>query len=341
MFQKIVGKSVLIVGDLHFSDVFQGKHKDYLTNSCWVLNQITLKVEEEKPKALLLLGDLVGWMETNVKHREVLAMLCKTLRAWNAVCPVYAVRGNHDMKGYPDFNLLADLGLIITSDMCGGYFDYYGVEGQTIPEVRFHLVDYKNEDKVLQLAENGTSNIVLAHNNFTISGVTNWYQEHDGIELAMLSSFNGVDMVISGHIHNPSPEIYSTKLPDGTDCMLFYPGCPARPIKDSGNMYESCWYVSVVYNEVMQNTDIIPIQFPLLPSSDIFFTDDEFITEQSPDEVAEQLRREGLQEVLNELVKYRVGTGDPIKQVENITYASEEAKKCAIGYLQKVVNNGQ
>lgn len=337
MYDKVVGKSVMVVGDLHFSDVYTGKHKGYLENCFWCLSRITEKVQEQKPAALVLLGDLIGWVETNIKDRQVFSMFCKVLRDWNQICPVYAVRGNHDMKGYPDFQFLADFGLIITSSACGGHFDYYATSEQKIPEVRFHIVDYKTEDKALDFATNGASNIILAHNNFTISGVTNWYNEHDGLELGMQQTFSGADMVISGHIHNPSPEIYATQMPNGESCMLFYPGCPCRPIKDN-NMYDSCWYVLVEYDSADGQTNIKTEPFQLRPASEVFYAPEEFITEKTSEEVMDEVRRENLKDVLGDLLTYRMNTGSPIEQVQRIPNASDAAKKIAIDYLQLAFN---
>lgn len=338
MYNRVVGNSIMFVGDLHFSDVFQGKHKAYLENCFWCLGQITKKLEEKKPSALVLTGDIIGWTETNIRDRQVFAMFCKILRDWNRVCPVYCVRGNHDMKGYPDFQFLSEFGLLITSAMCDGYFDYYANEEQEIPEVRFHLVDYKAEDRVLNLNTDGASNIVVAHNNFTINGITTWYAEHDGIELGMMQNFSGVDMVIAGHIHNPSPEIYSTQMPNGDSCMLFYLGCPTRPIKDN-NMYESCWYLFVEFNG--SQTDINTEEFKLKPSSEIFYDSDSFVDEKTEEEINEELRKEALKDVLGDLLKYRMSSGDPIQQVMRIPNATDEAKKVAADYLQLAFNGGK
>ena len=337
--KKVVGGKILIVGDLHFSDVFTGKHKGYLQNCCAILNSILEKVKDVKPSAVVLLGDLVGWSETNIKNREVLSLFCNWFKSINEICKVYCVRGNHDLKGYPDFMFLNKFGLIVTSSDIGGYFDYYGFEGQEVPEVRFHIVDYKDEDKALDLCQGNTSNIVLGHNNYTIAGVTNWYSEHDGIELGMMRNYSGVDMVISGHIHNPSLEIHSTQMPDGSSCMLFYPGCPTRPIRDK-NMYEACWYVLISYNSDTESTDIDTDIFKLEPSRDIFVDDDLFINEKTQEELDEEMRREALKDILTDLTKYRMLQCDPISQVMNIPNASDEAKKVACDYLQLVFNQG-
>lgn len=335
MYNEVVGSNVMVIGDLHFSDIYTGKHRSYLENCFWCLGQITKKIEEKQPCALILAGDIVGWSETNVRDRQVFAMFCKILRDWNRICPVYAVRGNHDMKGYPDFQFLSEFGLIITSAMCDGYFDYYADVDAKIPEVRFHLVDYKTEDKVLNLHTGGASNIVVAHNNFTIDGCTTWYSEHDGIELSMLQSFTGVDMVISGHIHDPSPEIYAATMSNGESCMLFYPGCPMRPIKTS-NIYESCWYVFIHYNGTQ--TDIGTEEFKLRPVEEVFYDVETFVDEKSEDEVAEQIRKEALKDVLDDLLKYRINQGDPIEQVLRIPNATDAAKQMAADYLQLAFN---
>lgn len=337
-FNKVVGNNILIFGDLHFSDVFTGKHKNYLANCFSVLNTLTQLIEEKQPSAIVLEGDIVGWLETNVREREVLSMFCKILRSWtdNGKRRIYAVKGNHDMKGYPEFLFLAELGIITTSAQCGGYFDFYAPDHDKA-EVRFHIVDYKEEDRKLNLATDGVSNTVLGHNNYTIQGLTNWYSEHDGIELGMLQNFAGIDLVISGHIHNPSPDFVSATMSDGSECMLFYPGCPTRPIKDR-NMYDSCWAVEIKYNAETNNTDILTLPVQLEPAADIFYSDEEFVDEKPEEVLQEELRKEALSEVLSDLLKYRISQANPLTQIDLIPNATEEAKATAKSYLMKALN---
>ena len=337
-YNVITGGEIMLIGDLHISDVYTGKHKDFLTECMTILRQLTDTIEERKPSAVILLGDLVGWTETNIRNREVLAMVCSVLQNWNKVCRVYSLRGNHDIKGYPDFQFFVGLGLIIPSSTCGGYIDYYGFEGQELPEVRFHMVDYHEESRHLDILE-GTSNIVLGHNNFTINGVTTWYSAHDGIELGMQNNLCGVDMVISGHIHNPSPEMYYATMPDGQSCGLFYLGNPTRVVKDKVP-YEYCWLMYISYNETEHQTDVDWQMFQLPPVEDCFHLDETFVEEKSADELADEMRRQELKGVLNDLLTYRLNQGDPIKQVENIPNASDAAKKVAIDYLTMAFNTG-
>lgn len=336
---KVCGKSVLVFADIHFSDVFKGRHINYLKECFGVLGKIEKQVVEEQPCAVMLLGDLVGVNEGNIHNREVLSMFCKWLKRINEVCPVYLVRGNHDFKGsFPEFQFLSELGLFHTSTECGGYVDFYGEEGQEEPEVRFHLVDYGTENRMLDIhTGSSVTNIVLAHNNFTIQGLTNWYQEHDGIELAMQQNFANVYMVISGHIHNPSPEIIQTDMVSGDTCCLFYPGCPTRPSYEK-NMYKSVWSVRFKYDSVAKVTNYDALEFELPPIEETFELDDNYVEDKTEEEIAEIARTEALKDVLEDIIKCRMTSGDLVSQVMVIPNASDEAKKVAADYLQMAID---
>ena len=339
---KVNGGHVLVFGDLHFSDVFTGRHKNYLQNCFRVLGDMSNLIDSKNPSAIVLLGDIVGWLETNVRNREVLSMLCRIFRDWskNGTRPIFAVKGNHDIKGYPEFLFLSELGLLVTSAQCDGYFDYYSGENGK-HEARFHIVDYNCESRELQLPEDdNVSNIVLGHNNYTIQGYTNWYQEHNGIELGLLQNYANVDMVISGHIHAPSPEIYYATMPGGKTCGLLYTGCPTRPIKDKP-VYESCWVVDIYFSNETGFTEIDTIKMDLQPASELFYDDTEFIEDKADEDIQEELRKEALMDVLGDMLKYRMGHGDPIEQIDKIPNASVEAKAVAKSYLQQALNNSQ
>jgi len=242
------------------------------------------------------------------------------------------------MKGYPDFQFLLELDLIKTSTNGVSYVDYFGTAEQTAPEIRFHLVDYGREDEPLNLHTNGsTTNIVLGHNDFQISGVTTWYKSKGGLELGRHSNFNGVDYVISGHIHNPSPEIYSVLMPDSEECNLFYPGCPTRPVKEQ-NLYDSVWVPFFVYDVESSSTNMDMRSFVLADKSELFYEDDTFIEEYTEDELQNQIRLKELENVLNDLLKYRMTGGDPIEQIKTLPNASDAAKEVAISYLTKALS---
>lgn len=327
---EIHGGEVLIFGDLHFSDVYTGKHKDYLSNCCTILNQLEAIVKERKPSACVLLGDLVGWNETNIKSREVFAMFCGVWRRISDMCTIYAVRGNHDMRGYPDFNFLMDLGLIQVPN----HLDYYSKDGKHL--ARFHMVGYGCEHNPLDYAPEGVSNVVLGHNNYTISGCTTWYADHDGIEVNTLSNYCGIELIVSGHIHAPSPELYATTMPDGSNCCLFYLGCPTRPQRET---YDACWYMGF-YESVEDKECVVDYEtyfWELAKCSEIYYEDEEFINEKTEDELAESIRKENLANVLQDIIKYRMYSGDPREQIKNIPDAKPEAIKTACEYLDIVM----
>lgn len=323
------GGEVLVFGDLHFSDVFTGRHKDYLSNCCSVLHDIEKMVDERNPSACIFAGDLVGWTETNIKSREIFAMFCGFWKRLNDKCKVYAVRGNHDMKGYPDFNFLLSLDVIKMPK----YFDYYS-NGKHL--IRFHLVSYGDEYSPLDLAPQGVSNVVIGHNNYTIEGVTTWYADHDGIEVSSLENFCGVELIISGHIHVPSPDLYSTTMKDGSDCGLFYLGCPTRPQKET---YNACWVMRLYATDEDGSTvaEIDNMLWELKPYSDLYYEDEEFISDKTEDEIQEELRKKNLASTLEDIVRYRMSFGDPRDQINKVKDASQEAKDLAINYLNIVM----
>lgn len=336
---KVVGGKILVIGDLHISDVYKGRHISYLTNCFVVLGEIEKKVNELNPSAIVFLGDIVGMNESNIRSREVLSQLCKWFMRIGEGRKIFCVRGNHDAKGYPEFQFLSDLRLFETSGTCDGYFDYYGYEGQEEPEIRFHLVDYKQESRPLAIATGSTSNIVFAHNNFTIQGCTTWYPAHDGIELAMLQNFVDVDMVICGHIHIPSPEFYSTQMVNGQVCTLFYLGCPTRPTRDQD--YDKCWYFTFEYDEKSQSTGYDALDFNLLPSDEIFYKDEDFIEDKTEEELANEVRTQALKEVLGDIMKYRMCQGNLLDSIDAIPNATDDAKECAKKYLSFALNTKQ
>lgn len=333
------GGSVVSVGDLHISDVFKGRHKDYLVNCMTVLNKLDSRLEELSPTVVVFHGDLIGQSETNIKNREVFSWVCRLFKKWSEKYILISVRGNHDMKGYPDFQFLVDLGYIKTVPSGTGYFDWYKSEGDEIPEVRFHVVNYGMETEEIFIHENGeVSNVVFGHNDYTIKGVDPYYYSKGGVELNSRHNFIGVDVVLSGHIHCPSPDYMIATMPNNAPCSLFYVGCPTRPIKD-GLKYNSVWLPTFVYDEGTGCSDIVMNSLELEDWDCLFYKDEEFITEDTnSQEEAERVAK--LDDLVEELMGYRILSGDIVDQVRKIPYASEESKELAEKYLMTALNSG-
>lgn len=345
---NVYGNGIATIGDLHESDIYKGSHINYLKNCFTVNAKILNKVEEMKPSALVLLGDVVGMNDRLIKRREVLCHLCNFFKQLNAICPVFAIRGNHDSGAFPEFSFLEGLGYIKTANTTDGFIDYYPDESFEVPEARFHLVDFGYEKEPLKLADGDVSNIVLAHNNFIVTGQTTWYSKADGIELNSLTNWCGVDMVVSGHIHNPSPMEVVTTMVDGSTCSLFYPGCPTRPTKDLAK-YDHVHFTTFTYNEEGQYTDWNALPFELEPAEEVFRkealesskTDEELDMEDMTDEqvavVLEGERRENLKKLINEVVTSNITTSDPIKQIEIYPNVSDNVKAICKRYFNEAV----
>ena len=337
---KVCGGKVAIIGDLHISDrSVVGKHKAYLTNCFEILAQIEGIAKNPELKVLIIAGDIIGTVERNLKSREVLALVCKIFRKikeeYNTT--VVCVRGNHDCDGdYPDFSFLESLGYFETATTLNGYFDFYGKEDAELPEVRFHIVDYGKEHEPLNILQ-GCGNIVVAHNDFQIPNVTTWYKSRDGIILSQLDNFKGVDFVISGHIHTPSPRIFATQLScdENSVVKLFYVGSPTRPAET----YDNCWIFEFTYAEENNITDYELKEWKLKPIAEITYDDDSFVTEENIVDIEEEMRRKSLSEVLKEISESNISTGNICDQIMNIPNASQKAKELAVSYIKLAQDN--
>ncbi len=347
---KVYGNGVSVVGDLHLSDIYRGSHLNYLSNCFYVIAKLVSMTREQKPACLILSGDVVGMYDRLIKRREVLCHVINAFKELNSICPVFAVRGNHDSGDFPEFSFLEGIGLIKTASSTDGVIDFFPDESFEVPEARFHLVDFGHEHDALDIIE-GTTNIVVAHNSFTISGQTTWYDNSGGIELNSLTNWVGVDMVISGHIHNPSPMEIATSMANGEMCVLFYPGCPTRPTKDLAK-YDFTHYVTFSYNATEGYTDWTAHPIPLLPKDEVFSkealesakTDRELdaldfdeMTQEQQDLVLDEERRESLKRIISDVVASNVTTSDPLLLISKYPNISERVRDICTKYYQDAV----
>lgn len=331
---SVVCGKVLVVGDIHLSDTFTGRHKNYLETCLNTLDAISNQVYSTGVGCIIFAGDIAGFNDSNVRDREVFSIFCRFFKKFkDSGVRVVIVRGNHDFGDYPDFQFLADLNFIETAQSLGGFIDYFGESSQEIPEIRFHLVDYGTENRKLDILEGGTTNIVVAHNNFTIQGVTNWYQKKGGIELANLSNFAGVYMVLSGHIHAPSPELNFVDAVWGNPIGLFYLGCPTRPALES---YTSVWFMEFSFNN--GSTDFNAVPYQLKSVEDEYYLEEDFVEDLTTTDLDEVQRRENLQEILGSIMSCRISSGDIDSQILKIPNASDSAKSIAVKYLNMARN---
>lgn len=343
----------LIIGDLHISDVYNGQHKDYLQNCLDCLDMITNEIKTKKITHLLLLGDLIGQNEKNLKHRSTLLLVMKLLQDWNAMTKsyymeeiinklnkgeitnecyakllsdvgignVYSVKGNHDIGNkLTDFELFESIGLIKNPSELD-------IEG-----VRYHFVNYGEERRELNIGED-MYNVALVHNNIMIDGITTWYRGGKGIELSTLENMYGVELILAGHIHDPSIRMVTSNIKD-MEVSLFYPGNITRPRYEQG-LWESAF---AIYFDLSDGIGVEQVKFELKPIEELFDKTFDDITVEELEEMP-SLDVEELTAILTELQTYAfVGNVDYKSQLVRLAGLDKEASDLAIRYIEDAEN---
>ena len=324
----IHGGKVLVYGDLHLSSTYEGQHINYLEECYSNMEKIVSETKKVKASAVIFLGDLIGVKERNIHDRRMLKEVLSFFITLNGLTNrnVYSVRGNHDTGDYPDFDLLLGLGLLKNPT----YIDY---EGDSGVEVRFHIVNYGYEKKLIHLNDS-CSNVILCHNDIQIPGVTTWYKTKEGIILANQNNWAGADMVLAGHIHNPSTQTVQIGVgEEKTPISLFYPGSPSR----TAERFDDCFYIMFEYNKSINTTEFDAKLFGLKKASEVFYPKEKFITD---DEKSDEVRQsESLKSIVSEIMGSRVMSGDLFHQIEIMPGASERARNIACEYLQRAIDS--
>lgn len=350
---------VLILGDLHFSDVYRGRYKDYLKNCTDVCDKITKILEDGHYTHFILTGDMVGVREKNLKHRNTLLTLISYLMVWNRYTNnnVYSLIGNHDLSGnITDFEVFEGMGLIKTSRflqimnkggtdeeykklLCNRELEQIGGDRERdetqpvgyidISGVRYHFVDYGKESLPLKMGENGLANVVICHNDIQVRGKTTWWKPSKvNYELSEQTNWEGVEVVVAGHIHNPSEEMVTTEIGD-SPVTLVYVGCPTRPTK-----LDTWEFVNgMVIEGAGVESRIQKMTIPLEPLSDLI---KEGAEEELPEEVEEQVKEsmtvKQLAEILEEVSKYGLHENDIKAQIKRVSKLDTEAGELALKY---------
>ena len=321
---------LMAVGDLHLSDRYTGKHKDYLGNCIACMEKIDKMITTQGVTQLVVLGDWVGvgTLERNFRELNTLATVIQYLQLWNSRLKgnVYSLRGNHDFgKGLTTFELLCNIGLLKRVDQLD------------LPDYRFHFFDYGSETRPIQLDDTRV-NIGFFHANLTIEGQTTWYTAGDGIELSSLSNAAGISMAVSGHIHNPSPNMTYTSI-DGKDIQLFYPGCLTRPRLEKA-MWDSAF--GVVFTNQLGCPQIDGVTFTLEPYQTVFLEDavlGDSVDGDSLLDSVQQIDVDLLSQILGELSGVGLNSGmDYASQIDRVAATDYAAAGIAKDYLEKALS---
>lgn len=318
----------LVVGDTHISDRVSSRHIDYFRDCQEFLMQITNSIIEHKIKVLILTGDLVGRTnEKNLASREVLLYFMKVIQQWNDLTGgnVYVVRGNHDISGkMTDFDMFVSLGLLKMAP----HIDASGV--------RFHLVNYGEHTRDLAI-EDSLMNVVVGHSEFHVEGKTDWFfRSHEAVNVASLNNFYGVDMIVGGHIHKPSPSVVETSIKDKS-IKLFYLGCGTRPAYDR-NIWDKCFGLKFSSDDT--TTELTQIDYNLRPVSEIFhptLVEEDVYQDFEEEPQLDSFSIEELQNILGDLNKYNlIGDANYRDQIKSYGRLDEDATNIALAYIDKV-----
>ena len=330
---SILGGKILVFGDLHLSSTYEGHHKNYFSDCMDVMSRIKKRVEEEKPTAVIFLGDIVGVQERVLRDRPFLTEVIKFFRYLNDLTKnnVYVVKGNHDIADYSDFDLLVDIGLIKNPE----YLDFFGAAEDDLVS-RIHFVNYGEEDKRLIIPEDsGFTNIVVCHNDIQISGVTTWYMPTKGAkDLSTMKNWKDVNLVIAGHIHNPSKEVQFTAI-ENNSIGLFYPGCPTRVA--TSEKYDSCFILNLEFDKDEDSIIYDAVPFELKPYDEVFYPDEDFVNEKS-EETLEDIKNASLVSIVQEIMDGKIMSGDLYTQIRKVPGASDRVKDIACEYLKKAID---
>lgn len=317
---------MLFIGDLHISDRFSARHKNYLQLCIDFLQDVTKSIEENKVTHLFLTGDLVGrTTEKNFQSRQTLLYFIKVLQNWNDLTNgnVYTLRGNHDIgKSLTDFDFLVSIGLLKLAD----YVD--------VGSVRVHLLNYGEHNRQISV-DKDKYNIALTHADIHVEGLTTWfYRSKEAVELAYMENLYGVDMVIGGHIHTPSEKIVETMIRD-KPIQLVYPGNGTRP-KLEKRLWNHCFGILVDSTDEDVSVGSILYELPdyheVFEFLDVEVGEDGLIVDDSPTFSIEELS-----DILETLKNYNlVGDTGYKAQLIKLGGLDKEAVDLALAYIEKV-----
>lgn len=311
-------EKLIVIGDMHFSDVFKGSHLNYKESSYKLMERVREILKEEKADGVLFLGDFIGVSEKNIRSRQYFLDVVKFLQGLNEEYDgnVYSLLGNHDIGSYAvtDMELLGELGLYKNPK----FFD--------ISSTRFHLVNFGQEDGVLE--KSPQSNVIFAHNEFKLNVEDTMFSK-DAIFLGDQLNWEGADLLIVGHIHTPSPEFEVGRVGSGTISML-YTGAPSRV----SERIDDCWYV-VFEKQDDGHVDYEVKRFGLWP------IEEEFIEVKTRDEKElekeKKLQEMSLRKIIGELQQSKLLTGSLMGQIDLFPSVSDETKELAKVYLEKSI----
>lgn len=315
-----------MIGDLHISDRQVGKYEDYFSACKEICEKITDLIVAEKLTHLFIAGDLVGTSENTMKTHAGRLWLFQLFAQWNTLLKgnVYSLRGNHDSgASTTEFDLLYGAMLIkkATEVDCGAF--------------RIHLLDYGDDNRTLNFDTTVERvNVAFMHTHLTVENKTNFIPYKGGTELSDMRNLKGCDVVVCGHIHNPSLGYLTTSIED-MPVSLMYLGCPTRPAASDKWDKTSMLILETVEENGITNTYQKIATLNLRPKSELL---KETIAEADIEglEAEENIVNiEDLERILSDLNNFQIGTGTYKEQLVRLAGLNKPAADLAIQYIEK------
>lgn len=333
---RISGERGLFFGDIHADDRFKGRHLNYWENVIDVTERILDIVNREKPDFVVLVGDLFGVRRgvATLKDRNALLYMAKFLQSLpNCV----VLKGNHDYAEESDYEFLSNLGVFYSTKQIDGKIEFTHPKSEQ--PCLIHCVDYGSEYNALSI-DKDASNIGAMHNEFYVTGKEQQIHSEGAIELSSRPNFFGLDLIFSGHIHQPTAGMIDFQFQDGFDSAFINLGCPSRP--SHAELYDEVWYTAVEFIPNEDNTERY-VGFrqeimKLRPYTEVFDQDADYIEDFEDESLEERFKKEKLEEILGSMVTTNMGSDDFLQQVDALTFVDDEVKGIAKKYLNMALN---
>lgn len=265
---------------MHLSDLHLGKRLmdvSLLEDQQYILQQILQTVEEEKPRAVLIAGDVYDRSNPPAEAMTLFASFLRQLAALG--CSVMVISGNHDSSERVSYlGELVRLSGIYLSPVYEGHIEPIPLEDE-YGEVRFYLMPYIHPEEVRQFfpeeeiggandaaalvlhemnPDPACRNVILSHQFVSGSSVDDPDQRAVGtLDCIDGSLYEGFDYVALGHIHRPQPV-------GRTDGTMRYCGSPLKYSQREAGVEKSVTMV-----ELGPKGTIRQRQIPLRPMREV------------------------------------------------------------------------
>lgn len=316
---------VLLIGDLHLSSIFKGKHRDYQMECVDVLNKLLDMASDPGVTAVVLMGDVFGVRESFISNPAFQFLVFDVFQKLNELVDgrVFSVRGNHDYGGISTFLMMMKAGVVKNPER----LVLQNKSGADVAHL--HIVNWGDESKELDV-EKGVKNFILGHNAFMTRKQfqDSPLRENDVVILDDCDNFGSVKTVISGHIHTYE-EPTSPMTDSGKTYRLFYVGSPTRP----NERIDVVKYLSMQVGKAKDGSYAVGLKshnWDLLPAERVFYPEEAADTYEKPSAVEDELRA-----VLDQ-INQGVPQSKARERIETFPGTDPKSREIALGIYDSV-----